>query len=143
MAPGTAHCAVDGAEIMIAIGIGCRSGTSKEAILALVTEARTRIVEDEVPALFTYEGKRNEDGLTAAAQALSLSLTYLSREALQAMADKIMTRSEAAEKALGIPSVAEAAALAGCGAGAQLRVPRMTGDGVTCAIATSAQGGAE
>jgi cobalt-precorrin 5A hydrolase len=134
---------MDGTEIMIAIGIGCRGGASKEAILALVTEARTRIVEDEMPALFTYEGKRNEDGLTAAARALSLPLTYLSREALLAMADKITTRSEAAEKALGIPSVAEAAALAGCGEGAQLRVPRLIGDGVTCAIATSTQGSAE
>ncbi len=123
---------------MIAIGIGCRSGAQKNAIIALVTQARAQLpAENETPALFTYEGRRNEVELAAAAQAMSLPLTYLSREALLAVADKITTRSEAAEKALGIPSVAEAAALAGCGAGAKLRVPRMTGDGVTCAIATN------
>ena len=125
---------------MIAIGIGCRSGAQKEAIVALVTEARGRIAEDEMPTLFTYEGKRNEDGLTAAARALSLPLTYLSREVLQSVSNKITTRSEAAEKALGLPSVAEAAALAGCGAGGELRVPRLIGDGVTCAIAVSGDG---
>jgi cobalt-precorrin 5A hydrolase len=141
MATGTSDRTMGGTKTMIAIGIGCRSGARKEAIIALVTEARTRIAADEMPSLFTYEGKRNEDGLTAAAQALSLPLTYLSHEALQAVADKIMTHSEAAEKALGLPSVAEAAALAGCGVGAQLRVPRMTSDGVTCAIAVSEGGG--
>ncbi len=64
-----------------------------------------------------------------------MPLAFLPLEALQAVADQIITRSEAAERALGIPSVAEAAALAGCGAGGHLLVPRMTGDGVTCAIA--------
>lgn len=126
-------------KIMIAIGIGCRKGASQEAILALIAQARAQlgVSEDETVMLFTYDGKRDEAGLNTAAQALALPLTYLSRDALLAVTDKVATRSAAAETALGLPSVAEAAALAGCGANGTLRVPRLTGDGVTCAIAVS------
>lgn len=125
-----------GDEAMIAIGIGCKSGATKQAVLDLIAEARARgAVTQESAMLFTYEGKRSEEGLTAAAEELVLPLGFLSLKSLQAVADKITRRSEAAEKALGIPSVAEAAALAGGGADAQLIVPRLTGDGVTCAIA--------
>ncbi len=85
--------------------------------------------------LFTYEGKRDEAGLVAAAEDLKMPLHFLSRDALQAVADHIATRSEAAEKALGIASIAEASALAGCGGSGRLLLPRITGDGVTCAIA--------
>ena len=159
---------------MIAIGIGCRSGASKEAILSLVAEAlehpafkwnhlkadkmleiqkgrasfarktahtfahdalsRAALAE-EVAMLFTYEGKRSEAGLIAAADELGIPLHFLSLEALRAMTDRVATRSLAVEKALGIPSVAEASALAGCGFGGHLLLPRITGDGVTCAIA--------
>ncbi len=85
--------------------------------------------------LFTYEGKRNEAGLIAAADELRMPLHFLSLEALQAKTDRVTTHSQAAEKALGSPSVAEASALAGCGAVGRLLLSRITGDGVTCAIA--------
>lgn len=121
---------------MIAIGIGCRSGARKEAILSLIAEALARAaLAQENAMLFTYEGKRNEAGLLAAADELKMPLHFLSLEVLQAMTDRIATRSQAAEKALGIASVAEASALAGCGMGGHLLLPRITGDGVTCAIA--------
>ncbi|HEY1736375.1 MAG TPA: cobalamin biosynthesis protein [Methylovirgula sp.] len=121
---------------MIAIGIGCRSGTRKEVIILLI---RDTLARESLPVhgatLFTYEGKKNEAGLVAAAEALTLPLRFLSLEALRAVADKITIRSEAAQNALGLPSVAEAAALAGAGEGARLLVPRIKGEGATCAIA--------
>lgn len=121
---------------MIAIGIGCRRGASKEAIAKLIAEALARAsLVGEAAALFTYEAKRSEANLIAAAGELGMPLHFLSLEALQAMADRVTTRSLAAEKALGIASVAEASALAGCGTGAHLLLPRIAGDGVTCAIA--------
>ena len=43
-----------------------------------------------------------------------------------------VTRSAAAERATGLASVAEAAAI---GAGGVLLLPRLTGAGVTCALA--------
>ncbi|MHB8884849.1 MAG: cobalamin biosynthesis protein [Methylovirgula sp.] len=121
---------------MIAIGIGCRRGASKEAIIKLVAEALVRAsLVGETGGLFTYEVKKDEAGLMAAAEELGMPLHFLSLEVLQAMADRVTTRSLAAEKALGIPSVAEASALAGCGKGSHLLLPRIAGDGVTCAIA--------
>ena len=121
---------------MIAIGIGCRRGASKEAIIKLVAEALARAsLVGETGGLFTYEVKKDEAGLMAAAEELRMPLHFLSLEALQAMADRVATHSEAAEKALGIPSVAEASALAGCGRYGHLLLPRIAGDGVTCAIA--------
>ncbi|QXX76227.1 cobalamin biosynthesis protein [Methylovirgula sp. HY1] len=121
---------------MIAIGIGCRRGASKDAIIKLIAEALARAsLVGEAAALFTYEAKKSEAGLMAAAEELTMPLHFLSLEALQAMADRVATRSEAVEKALGIPSVAEASALAGCGKGGHLLLPRIAGDGVTCAIA--------
>lgn len=121
---------------MIAIGIGCRKGASKDAIVALVSDALAQLAEERIGAkLFTAENKRDETGLIAAARELALPLYFLSLDALRAVADRITTHSDAAERALGVPSVAEAAALAGCGAGGELLVPRVTSDGVTCAIA--------
>ena len=121
---------------MIAIGIGCRKGARKEAIMAIVSDALAQVDARGMDAkLFTAENKRDEIGLVAAACDLALPLDFLSLDALRVVADRIATHSDAAERALGIPSVAEAAALAGCGAGAQLLLPRIKGDGVTCAIA--------
>ena len=136
MAWNAAHRPMDGEEDMIAIGVGCRRGVPKEAITKLIAEALARVsLAPQATALFTYEGKKSEAGLVGAAEELRMSLHFLSLEALQAMADRVTTRSLAVEKALGLPSVAEASALAGCGRGAHLLLPRITGDGVTCAIA--------
>ena len=124
---------------MIAIGIGCRSGARKEAIISLVAEALARAaLAPDMAQLFTFDGKTEETGLAAAAAELEMPLAFLPIDALRAVAGAVVTRSEAAENALGIPSVSEASALAGCGTGAYLLLPRITGDGVTCAIAGTA-----
>ena len=121
---------------MIAIGIGCRKGARKEAILSIVTDALARLdLAGEKAKLFTFDGKKEEAGLATAAAALKMPLMFLSLDALRDVSDQIATPSAAANKALGIASVAEASALAGCGKGAYLLLPRISGDGVTCAIA--------
>lgn len=121
---------------MIAIGIGCRKGVRKEAIVSIVAEALARVdLSGEKAELFTFDGKKEEAGLAAAAAALEMPLMFLSRDALRAVSDRIVTPSAASNETLGIPSVAEASALAGCGTGAYLLLPRISGDGVTCAIA--------
>lgn len=121
---------------MIAIGIGCRKGASKTAIVAVIAAALAHIDKERPGAkIFSAENKSEEAGLISAARELTLPLAFLSFDALRAVSNQVLTLSKASEKAFGVPSVAEAAALAGCGPGAQLLVPRITGDGVTCAIA--------
>ncbi len=72
-----------------------------------------------------------------AARHLGLDLVFLDRDALREQAPFVQTRSIRAESRFGVPSVAEAAALAGAGPGAALIVPRIASQGVTCAIAQS------
>jgi cobalt-precorrin 5A hydrolase len=125
-----------GDEIMIAIGIGCRRGAAKDAVVEIVQQALSRIaVGDDATALFSVEEKRGEAGLVAAAAALQLPLTFLSRAALRDVAAHVENPSRFAEAALGLASVSEAAALAGAGRDAVLILPRIVGDGVTGAAA--------
>jgi cobalt-precorrin 5A hydrolase len=88
--------------------------------------------------LFTIADKRDEEGLAGAATRLQLPITYLAREALLAHAGKVETPSPLSESLFGVPSVAEAAALAGAGPASVLIVPRIADGGATCAIARAA-----
>ena len=88
--------------------------------------------------LFTLADKSAEPGLILAAAILGAPLTGLPLGALEAQAPRILTRSPAARARFGIDSVAEAAGLAGAGPGGALLGPRLAADGVTCAVALSA-----
>jgi cobalt-precorrin 5A hydrolase len=128
-----------GDEAMIAIGIGCRRGAKAGAIIDLVRTALIGLtVADEPVALYSVEDKQDETGLIEAAADLHWPLRFLSRAALQRVEPAVLNPSHHAEAALGIASVSEAAALVGAGRAARLLVPRMKGDGVTCAIARGA-----
>ena len=121
---------------MIAFGLGCRRGAAKDAILEIVRRALSRTgTDDEEIALFSVEDKRDETGLIEAAADLHMPLSFLPRAALRDVETLIVTPSHHAEAVLGLASVSEAAALAGAGRGATLILPRVTGDGVTCAVA--------
>lgn len=122
---------------MIAIGIGCKSGTQAEAIVALIEEALQKVATDTIAGLFTIATKANEAGLHEAAARLSIPLLFLPEAAVKNVACHAETRSERVVALFGVPSVAETAALAGAGDGAKLVLARISRDGVTCAIAQS------
>lgn len=129
-----------GDKAMIAIGIGCQRGAKKEAIMRLVRDVvATAGIEDERVALFSIEDKRSEAGLIEAAAALQWPLRFLPRSALRQMATAVVSPSRHAQALFGVTSVSEAAALAGAGHEASLLLPRVAGDGVTCAIARGAE----
>lgn len=116
-----------------AIGVGCRKGASAEAIIRLVEATAAGLTP--VVGLFTIEDKRDEAGLSEAAESLGLPLVFLSRAALAAVADRIVTLSPTALARFGVPSVAEAAALAAFAGHARLIIPRRAEEGVTIAVA--------
>ena len=122
----------------VAIGIGCRKGVPGEAVAAL---ARRALAECAAPdgerRLFTLAAKAGEPGLVEAALLIGAPLTALPLESLQAEAGRILTPSKPAQSRFGAPNVAEAAALAGAGAGGRLLGPRLAADGATCAVAVS------
>jgi cobalt-precorrin 5A hydrolase len=126
----------------LAIGIGCRSGVSAEAIAALVETALARAGRPELgAALFTVADKQAETGLAEAAARLGLPLVHLPRAALEAVADRVETRSEKVIELFGVPSIAEGSALAGAGAAGRLLIPRMAERGATVAVAISGEAG--
>jgi cobalt-precorrin 5A hydrolase len=130
---------------MLAIGVGCRSGSGADDIVTLVRRALERAIgvaglgdgraRSGRAALFTAVEKQGEAGLREAAHILAMPIVFLPKAALALSADKAVTRSERVVQLFGVPSLAETAALAGAGAGAELIVPRISSDGVTCAVA--------
>ena len=143
----------------LAIGVGCRMGVPGETIAALARRALEEIAglpdgllsegEGVVARaaatrlayirFFTLVDKTREPGLIEAARLLAVPLVGLPRKALVREALRILTPSAAAQARHGVPNVAEAAALAGAGPGGKLLGPRLASDGVTCAVALSAE----
>lgn len=119
-----------GGEAVIVAGIGCRRGCSAEAIVGLVRRAEA--LAEPVEALAAPAFKRDEPGLHAAALLLRVRLLFEDDATLAAAQARCVTHSVAAERATGFGSIAEAAAM---GAGGVLLVPRLSGGGVTCAVA--------
>ena len=135
---------------VVAIGVGCRRGCEAQVIEALVRQALERVPSSVVPVvaplngasikLFTIADKCDEVGLLEAAHRLGLALVLLPRAALRDQTPFVQTCSPHSRRRFDVPSVAEAAALAGAGSGAVLIVPRIALDSATCAIAGSAEG---
>jgi cobalamin biosynthesis protein CbiG len=119
-----------GGETVVVAGIGCRRGAAAQAIVAVLREAEA--LAGPVQMLAAPAFKRDEPGLREAAALLHLELLFIDDAALQAAQAQCVTRSAIAARATGFASVAEAAAI---GAGGVLVLPRLTGAGVTCALA--------
>jgi cobalt-precorrin 5A hydrolase len=129
----------------LAIGIGCRKGCDGENIAALVRQALALAARSETAAagtqalrenvIFTSEAKREEKGLAEAAATLGMKLVFLPRAKLEAAAPRCTTRSTRVEALIGLPSLAEAAALAGAGEGSRLVLQRISEGGASCAMA--------
>jgi len=122
----------------VAIGVGCRAGVPGEAIAALVRRALAEFGAPEGERrLFTLAAKAGEPGLVEAARLIGATLTPLPLAALAV--PRILTPSPVVQARFGVPAIAEAAALAGAGAGGKLLGPRLAADGATCAVALSAE----
>jgi cobalt-precorrin 5A hydrolase len=88
-----------------------------------------------VTALATLDRPALNGVLQEAAGRAGLDLVLLTLDELRAAAHLCVTHSEHSMKQYGIPSVAEAAALAGAGAGARLLIPRFVGRNATASVA--------
>jgi cobalt-precorrin 5A hydrolase len=120
----------------VAIGIGCKRGCSSEVIVALVERAIAAASCAGAPtALFTHEAKKSEAGLVSAAKALGLPLVFLEGQVLRQASLRAATNSPRVMAMFGLPSIAEAAALAGAGPSSILLVARMSDGRASCAIA--------
>ncbi len=122
---------------MIVAGIGCRRGTLSEDIVSLIHAVLTSfsIGREKLDAIATETSKADENGIKDAAQRLSVRLIRCPIGDLEQVAGKVMTHSSRVQALKGVPSIAEASALAAAGRNARLLGARVTAEKVTCAIA--------
>lgn len=119
---------------MNVVGIGCRRGVGRGEIETAIAAVLARDGNPRLDALATGEAKRDEPAIAAAAAGLGLPLLHPD---VTSAATATLTRSARVEALLGVPSLAEAAALAAAGLGAKLLGPRLALGRVTCAIAVT------
>lgn len=106
----------------IAAGLGCRRACAPEDVVAAITAALAcagrRI--DEVSTLYAPAARMDAAALRAAAAQLGKRLEFVALERLAQHSQGVLTHSERVLSALGIPSAAETAALAGACAQRQI-----------------------
>lgn len=124
---------------MIVAGVGCRKGTSAREIGAAIDAALSRagLRTDALDVIAAPALKSAEAGIAAAANELGVPLVLVPQAELEAAGARTVTRSERVVALMGVPSAAEAAALAAAGPAARLVAPRTAVGPATCALARS------
>lgn len=117
------------------VGIGCRRGAKPEAIIEAVKEALSRIKAEpqEVRLLASADVKAHEEGLCEASVRLGIPLRFITSAEIRE-AVKIFAHSELAQRRVGLPAVAEPAALL-AGKHTRLILERIIWKNITVAIA--------
>jgi cobalt-precorrin 5A hydrolase len=126
-------------QAMIVAGVGCRRGAPAPDIEAAIRAAleRAGIAPHALDCIATMATKESEAGIAAAAAKLGVTVVLVPDTELQAAGERTETRSDRVLALTGVPSVAEAAALAAAGPAARLLGPRLVIGAATCALAAS------
>lgn len=126
---------------MIVAGVGSRRGVTAEEVCACVRGAMARhdVKLNEISLMATPAFKGGEAGIIKAALDLGLLLVMVPQQQLEAAGARAVTHSERVVALMGVPSVAEASALAVAGRRATLIGPRFVLGLVTCALAREAE----
>lgn len=121
----------------LAVGIGCRQGTSSAEIFTAIRDACRRIGRSpkSIAVIGTSTAKQEEIGLLAAVQQAVLPLEFFTNEQLQQVIKKYnLGISEFVQQQIGVGNVCEAAALQG-GQAETLILPKTKYKNITIAIA--------
>lgn len=119
----------------VIVGVGCRRGVPAHEIVAAIRSAldQTGVALTEVRLLASADVKEDEPGLIEAAAQLSLLLRFIPSEEIR-MSQREFARSEFVEQQVGVPAVAEPAALL-AGRRTRLFLPKTVFQKVTVALA--------
>lgn len=121
----------------VTLGIGCKRGTEKERIEAVVEETLRAhgIFRESVERIVSIDLKKEETGLLMLADSMGVPFeTYTADELARAESEDGFTESEFVRAVTGVGSVCERSALLGAGA-RRLLIPKTARDGVTVAAA--------
>jgi cobalt-precorrin 5A hydrolase len=126
-------------EAVIVAGIGCRKGVPAADIEAAIGAALERAGRPlaRIDLIATAASKRKEKGIADAASARGAPLVFVAPADLEIASARGATWSDRVLALAGVPSVAEAAALAAGGSKAKLILPRIVLGPVTCALASA------
>ncbi len=124
---------------VIVAGVGCRRGAPAPEIEAAIRAALAQagVASSALDAVATTAAKQNEAGIGVAAATFGVNVVLVSDADLKAAGDRTATKSARVLALTGVPSVAEAAALAAAGPSARLISPRLVIGSATCALAAS------
>jgi cobalt-precorrin 5A hydrolase len=122
---------------MIAAGVGCRRNAPAEDVEAVIATALRKAGLDAaaIGVVATLDGKAQEPGIIEAVRRLGCALRQCSLLELLSVSHLAIGKSQRVRRAVGVPSVAESAALAAAGRNARLLVPRQANATATCALA--------
>jgi cobalt-precorrin 5A hydrolase len=126
---------------MIVAGIGCRRGASADQIETVIAAALAQVGLDEarLAMIATAALKGGERGIMDAAAARGVPLVLVPQDDLEAAGARTLSYSERVVAIAGVPSLAEAAALAAGGALARLIARRIAVGPATCALALAGE----
>ena len=121
----------------VMLGVGCARGCPADEVIELVMQelARADINAAAIAGIFSVDLKADEPALHALAAMLAVPLRVFDREVLAAQAPRLHNPSDAVQDEIGIPGVAEAAALAAAGDEALLIHPKAKSGQATMALA--------
>jgi cobalt-precorrin 5A hydrolase len=139
MASSNAGDAMGVGETVIVAGIGCRKGASADEVKAAIETAlgQVGLSAEALGFIATSDGKGGEVGIEAAASAYGVPLVLVGPADLETAGTRTQSSSPRVHALIGVPSVAEAAALAAGGPKARLILPRIAVGPVTCALASA------
>lgn len=131
------------ADLEVAIGVGCQRGASLDTVAACIDAALRQLERPRVRVLASIEQKRGEAAIQALARSRGWSLRFYLAEDLRRA--PVANPSATVQRAMGTPSVAEAAAMLAAGTGLDdLLIPKQShrgrdGKHATVAIARVAR----
>jgi len=126
-------------QAMIVAGIGCKRGAAAADIEAAIRAALARagIGAADLNAIATSTAKETEAGIATAALIFGVDVVPIAEAELKAAGARVTTRSDRVLALTGVPSLAEAAALAAAGPSSRLIASRLVVGAATCAVASS------
>ena len=125
----------------LVMGLGCERNAEPSELIALAEAvlADGNISPLSLAMIASIDLKSDEAAIHAVADHFGVPARFFSVETLQAQTPRLKNPSEIVAKEVGVPGVAEAAALAAAGGASELTVEKTRSARGTCAIARAAQ----
>ena len=130
---------MDMEKAVIVAGVGCKRDAPMQDIETALNAALARagVNANDLGAVATGKTKQGERGIESVAAKLGVKLMLVPDGELKAAGARATTRSDRVLALMGLPSLAETAALAAAGPSARLIVSRLAVGAATCALAIS------